>query len=121
VFGCRYHGWSYNTEGKLIKAPEFEKVAGFNKGENGLWEISVNAMEAGTVWVCLETILEHGKQTPPTTDMRLKNLGLGRAKQVLEYRAIGQFNWKLACKMMLDSHNLPPFLTHEKLVIPFEA
>ncbi|KAK3708036.1 hypothetical protein LTR37_011729 [Vermiconidia calcicola] len=28
VLKCKYHGWTYNSEGKLIKAPKFEDVPG---------------------------------------------------------------------------------------------
>jgi len=46
VLGCRYHGWSYDTRGKLIKAPEFDHVPGFDKSINGLWEVSVQVNES---------------------------------------------------------------------------
>ncbi|KAL2871363.1 putative iron-sulfur cluster-binding protein [Aspergillus lucknowensis] len=39
VLGCRYHGWSYNTRGELVKAPQFEGVPGFEKRENGLFAV----------------------------------------------------------------------------------
>jgi len=30
VFRCGYHGWTYGLDGKLISAPEFESVQGFD-------------------------------------------------------------------------------------------
>jgi phenylpropionate dioxygenase-like ring-hydroxylating dioxygenase large terminal subunit len=50
VLGCRYHGWSYDTKGRLIKAPEFDNVPGFDKGKNGLWEVKTEVRE-GMVFV----------------------------------------------------------------------
>ncbi len=46
VLGCRYHGWVYDTKGKLIKAPEFDKVPGFDKSINGLWQLRVKVKES---------------------------------------------------------------------------
>lgn len=31
VLGCQYHGWSYNTDGDLTKAPQFDNIEGFEK------------------------------------------------------------------------------------------
>jgi choline monooxygenase len=36
VFRCGYHGWTYNLEGSLISAPEFEGVQEFNRDEFAL-------------------------------------------------------------------------------------
>lgn len=49
VLGCRYHGWSYDTKGALIKAPEFETIPGFKKAENGLFEIHTFVTEEGFI------------------------------------------------------------------------
>lgn len=49
--GCRYHGWTYNTTGALIKAPQFENVEGFDRSRNGLFEISLQVTDSGLVFV----------------------------------------------------------------------
>jgi len=41
ILRCRYHGWSYDAKGKLIKAPEFDGVYGFEKERNGLFEVQI--------------------------------------------------------------------------------
>lgn len=51
VFGCRYHGWSYDTKGALVKAPEFEKVSTFQWKENGLLPVHVRISQEGLVFV----------------------------------------------------------------------
>ncbi|OJJ04743.1 hypothetical protein ASPVEDRAFT_44276 [Aspergillus versicolor CBS 583.65] len=53
VLGCRYHGWSYNANGQLIRAPHFDGVEGFERGENGLFEVGVKVDGQGVVWVNL--------------------------------------------------------------------
>lgn len=42
---CRYHGWTYSLEGKLIGTPEFDGVECFSKEENGLLPVRVEAWE----------------------------------------------------------------------------
>lgn len=38
---CRYHGWTYNLDGKLKGAPEFDGVLNWNKEDMGLPEFAV--------------------------------------------------------------------------------
>ncbi|KAI9375852.1 Rieske [2Fe-2S] iron-sulfur domain-containing protein [Aspergillus egyptiacus] len=51
VLRCRYHGWSYNSQGELIRAPHFDGVEGFERGVNGLFEIRV--------WVLRKNLFEN--------------------------------------------------------------
>jgi phenylpropionate dioxygenase-like ring-hydroxylating dioxygenase large terminal subunit len=51
VLGCRYHGWSYDTKGNLTKAPQFDKVPGFKKEDNGLFQIWVRTDPNGFVFI----------------------------------------------------------------------
>jgi nitrite reductase/ring-hydroxylating ferredoxin subunit len=54
VLCCRYHGWSYSSKGELIKAPQFEAVEGFNKSQNGLFEIHTTVTDDGFVFINLD-------------------------------------------------------------------
>jgi choline monooxygenase len=38
---CRYHGWTYDLEGRLRGTPEFDGVCDFRKEENGLAPVAV--------------------------------------------------------------------------------
>lgn len=51
ILGCGYHGWSYNTTGALTKAPLFDKIPGFKKEENSLFEIQSKTDDAGFVHI----------------------------------------------------------------------
>ena len=51
VLGCKYHGWSYNTEGKLTKAPQFDNIPGFVKEKNGLHKIHSHVTEQGLIFI----------------------------------------------------------------------
>ena len=47
---CRYHGWTYDLEGRLRGVPEFDGVEEFRREDNGLPRFAV-AEWAGYVWV----------------------------------------------------------------------
>lgn len=52
--GCRYHGWSYNTTGKLVKAPQMEAVEGFDRAEYPLFPIHTVVTPTGHIFVNFE-------------------------------------------------------------------
>jgi phenylpropionate dioxygenase-like ring-hydroxylating dioxygenase large terminal subunit len=98
VLGCRYHGWSYNTRGDLIKAPHFENEPGFDKTQNGLFEIHTVTSTDGLVFINLDAspgVSVDGldlKEADAFTARQLLSRGKGRW---IEGRTLeGNFNWK---------------------------
>ncbi|GLI80805.1 hypothetical protein PoHVEF18_009162 [Penicillium ochrochloron] len=98
VLGCRYHGWSYDTTGRLVKAPQFEGIPGFDKSENSLFEIHTHTTDHGMVFVNLDA----AKPTsfPTSTSSGLKSFGgiagIGSKSIWLAGQTLtGSFNWKL--------------------------
>ncbi|KAH1495774.1 hypothetical protein KXV92_004020 [Aspergillus fumigatus] len=97
VLGCRYHGWSYNTKGELIKAPHFEQILGFDKSQNGLFAIHIQQSTDGFIFVNLEAdapgeLLE----TDRLVDF-VNCIGPIPQSRWIGGRAIeGVFNWKMA-------------------------
>ncbi|KAF8858672.1 ISP domain-containing protein, partial [Acephala macrosclerotiorum] len=94
VLGCRYHGWSYDTRGRLTKAPEFDNVPGFDKEANALWEVALEVRQS-----LLFVNLDAGE---PTQELALGDVGSLLSKwRVPEMRCISDwkfeaaFNWKL--------------------------
>ncbi|KAI7772378.1 hypothetical protein LZL87_007739 [Fusarium oxysporum] len=96
VLGCRYHGWSYNTEGKLIKAPHFDNIPGFDKNQNNLFEIYTKqdsrgflhinvSRDEGVPAIPTSTGLETGKLEKRGPDTPLLDS--------IEFS--GKFNWKV--------------------------
>lgn len=47
---CRYHGWTYDLQGRLRGLPEFDGVCDFSKEQNGLAPLAVETW-GPTVWV----------------------------------------------------------------------
>ncbi|KAH8803258.1 putative iron-sulfur cluster-binding protein [Xylogone sp. PMI_703] len=98
VLGCRYHGWSYDTKGKLIKAPEFDGVEGFDKDLNGLWEIK-STVRAGMVFINLDA-----SPVSQEFDMNGENImKRWKAKDmscIEEWKVEGDINWKFVAEYL---------------------
>lgn len=50
-FSCKYHGWQYDDEGRLVKAPKFDESPGFVPEDNGLFEVKLITTRDGLVFV----------------------------------------------------------------------
>ncbi|KAF4499687.1 hypothetical protein FAGAP_4138 [Fusarium agapanthi] len=96
VLGCRYHGWSYNTEGKLTKAPYFDNLPGFDRSLNSLFEIHTEKDSGGF----LHINVSRDKGVPaPTVSTSLEK---GKVEKfgidsvfVGSFECSGKFNWKV--------------------------
>jgi Phenylpropionate dioxygenase and related ring-hydroxylating dioxygenases, large terminal subunit len=98
VLGCRYHGWSYDTTGRLVKAPQFDDVPGFDKAENSLFEIHTHTTEHGYVFVNLNAgepaAFDNSSHLALDDFGRTAAAGL-RSEFVTGQTLVGEFNWKL--------------------------
>ncbi|KAM5519670.1 Rieske 2Fe-2S family protein [Fusarium oxysporum f. sp. phaseoli] len=96
VLGCRYHGWSYNTEGRLIKAPYFENLTGFDKSLNSLFEIHTKQDSRGFLHINVSR--DKGlPATAPVAGLEMDKLEkIGPDTELLEsIEFSGNFNWKV--------------------------
>ncbi|KAJ5147903.1 hypothetical protein N7526_001255 [Penicillium atrosanguineum] len=98
VLGCRYHGWSYDTTGRLVKAPQFDDVPGFDKSENSLFEIHTLTTGSGYVFVNLDA--EEPAAFDDSAHLALEEFGRTAGAGLISRFIIGQtlpgeFNWKL--------------------------
>jgi phenylpropionate dioxygenase-like ring-hydroxylating dioxygenase large terminal subunit len=105
VLGCKYHGWSYDVKGHLVKAPMFDGVPGFRKEENSLFEVPVRVIESsGVVFINLDVArMEEGENDiveNKETVLVDRFLDLDKNKsRWLDGRTVeGGFNWKHAGK-----------------------
>jgi phenylpropionate dioxygenase-like ring-hydroxylating dioxygenase large terminal subunit len=95
VLGCRYHGWSYDTKGYLVKAPQFDSIEGFDKTQNGLFGIYTCTDRAGFVHVNLDS----GKVVHPPDLENLVHVStdtgiVEHGKWLTAWEMSGAFNWK---------------------------
>ena len=101
VLGCRYHGWSYDTKGKLTKAPEFDNVPGFDKDSNGLWEVKTEVMD-GLVYINFQTECDLSGVDMKKHSRALRPI-LNSMTVCAEWEIKGSFNWKIAGKLLINS------------------
>lgn len=97
ILGCKYHGWSYNTDGALTKAPQFENVKGFDKSQNSLFKIRSHVTNQGLVFINFDS----SEVGPPPLDafysgleQSLGQLDLSDYEHHATFNLEGQFNWK---------------------------
>lgn len=110
IFSCQYHGWSYDLNGALTKAPRFtpDAVPAFDTSSIRLFSIHTHVDRNGFVYVNLDS-----RTTPEISwesqygDIDRQDV-LTSAKvdwDAVEYDFTwtkdGQFNWKL----MQDNYN----------------
>ncbi|CAG8948815.1 hypothetical protein HYFRA_00001938 [Hymenoscyphus fraxineus] len=115
VLGCRYHGWSYDTKGKLIKAPEFENVPNFDKNQNSLWEVKLETRN-GFVFINMESTEHTQTLHLDDSETAIASLRSSDLKCVGEWKIEGRFNWKLADISLLPNQaaGIPSWLTFSR-------
>ncbi|KAJ5598547.1 hypothetical protein N7537_008631 [Penicillium hordei] len=98
VLGCRYHGWSYDTTGRLVKAPQFDDVPGFDKSKNSLFEVHTRTTDQGMVFVNLKS----SESTAFDSEVASSLSGVSRIASLKAKSAwvagqtlSGDFNWKV--------------------------
>jgi len=98
---CPYHGWTYNLEGELRGMTEFEGVCNFDRAQNGLVPVRVEAWE-NFIFVNLDP------HAAPLHDFLGALVGLaqplnfGGLKFVERRSYIQQCNWKVYVDNFLD-------------------
>ncbi len=106
VLRCRYHGWVYDTDGRLRATPDFGEAPGFARSRYGLHPIRVETWR-GLVFVNLDAA------APPLAD------GLGdlvtesapypveRFARVREVRFDIACNWKTYTDNFVEGYHIP--------------
>lgn len=110
VLGCKYHGWSYNTDGQLTKAPQFDNVQGFEKKENSLYPIRCHTTDQGLVFINFDST----KEGPVPFDDWFKGLqtemheyDFSDYEYHMSYQLDGKFNWKTLMDGYQECYHCP--------------
>lgn len=72
-FTCKYHGWQYDDEGKLVKAPEFDKSPSFDFANNGLFDLDVIVSQEGLIFVNFDRTMASSTPYRPKFRTSLNN------------------------------------------------
>ena len=105
---CKYHGWTYDLEGKLMRAPEFEGVQDWDANQVCLTPIQVEAWGA---WIFVNL----DPQAPPLSSIygtihnEIAAAGFDLAGMELVERRdyLINCNWKVYVDNYLEGYHLP--------------
>lgn len=98
-FRCPYHGWTYDLQGRLRGAPEFEGVEGFDRAKHGLPSLSISEWEPFVFVKGGGPKPDLSQWLAPLID-HLEPLGLGKL------RFVGRRSYDIACnwKVFIDNY-----------------
>lgn len=110
VLMCKYHGWSYNSDGLLIKAPHFDNVEGFNKEENSLFPINTHVTRQGLIYV---NFCNDPEQLMPFEEFfaglteEMDEFDFSDYDYHMSYELNGKFNWKTLMDGYQECYHCP--------------
>ena len=103
---CFYHGWTYGLDGRLLRAPEMDGVAGFRPDEMRLVPVQVSQ------WGPLVFVNVDGK-APPLAEVledvpqRVASFGCESMRWVTRKEWEIACNWKVYVDNYLEGYHLP--------------
>lgn len=114
-FSCPYHGWTFNTAGKLIAAPNAANVSGFEVTNYPLKSCRV-AVVHGLVFVNLDDNAEALETQAPELISDLKSLAPNLPELTFVHRTEAHLkaNWKVAIENYAECYHCE--LIHKNLV-----
>jgi choline monooxygenase len=103
---CRYHGWTYALDGRLVTTPELGEVKDFDKSCHGLRPVRVETW-GPIVFACLDDaaapLLTMLGAIPKETEAH----GLASMKPVARREYDIACNWKVYVDNFLEGYHLP--------------
>ncbi|WP_407548987.1 aromatic ring-hydroxylating dioxygenase subunit alpha [Streptomyces sp. Pv4-95] len=108
---CPYHAWTYDLDGRLVAAPNLQKMPDIDRTERGLVQVELREW-LGYAWVCLadeppsfeETVIgaavERLGDTASIERYRTEGLALGK-RITYDVRA----NWKLIIENFMECYH----------------
>jgi choline monooxygenase len=103
---CRYHGWTYRFDGKLIGVPEGRSISGLQKSELGLLPARVEVV-SGLVFVNLDIRAAPLAEQVAGLGERLDRWGLEHLKVKREKPTTQPANWKIVVDNYLEGYHVP--------------
>lgn len=101
---CPYHAWSYFTDGRLYGCPDMEDAEGFDRVENGLVPVRMEAWE-GFVFLTFKhdsrSLLDHLGDLPE----RMASHKLGQMRCTWTISLDVECNWKLLLENAMETYH----------------
>jgi len=123
-FTCRYHGWTYSTEGHLIGAPYMEMKEGFDKSRHFLQPLHHTTWE-GFLYVTLNENPHNQEQAlRPLKEGVVGRYGMACYQTVFRETMIWEANWKNLMENFIESYHVPiahgkTFARHDKPLMDY--
>lgn len=105
VLKCKYHGWTYNHQGKLIGLPEFEGVENFDKNNFGLKPINIDIWE-NLIFINLSNESEPLSEYIKGIKERISPINLSTKKFYKRIVYNINCNWKVYVDNYLEGYHL---------------
>ncbi len=107
LFVCRFHSWSYDTEGRLVSITDSDRFFDVKKEDNGLTAVAIDSW-AGFIFINLdpdpeETLAEF---LSPVTDA-MKGYPFDKLSFTYLYKAREKVNWKILQEAQQEGWHLP--------------
>lgn len=112
VFACRYHGWTYDRSGQLLRAPEMDGVADFDPKGISLEPVRVHRW-GELLFAALDPATPAFEQFFQGLVGRCAPLGLEKMGHVMSRTYPVNANWKVYVDNYLEGYHIP--LVHPEL------
>ena len=103
---CRYHGWTYRTDGELIGVPEGRSIAGLDKSKLGLFPARVETL-CGLIFVNLDVHAEPLADQVTGLPERLERYGIEHLVPSGEWHNHQPSNWKIVIDNYNEGYHVP--------------
>ncbi len=112
-FTCRYHAWTYDCNGQLIRAPYMEMKADFDPSQHGLRHLHLDVWE-GFIYVSVadEPATRLSEVLAPLREQVVGRFDMGCYRTVLRETMIWNANWKNLIENFTESYHVP--MAHAK-------
>ncbi len=119
-FTCRYHAWTYDLAGSLVRAPFMDMKNGFDLSAHTLRTLHCEVWE-GFVYVSLaeEPATSLASALAPLKDNVVGRFDMARYRTVLRETMVWDANWKNLMENFIESYHVPiahlkTFAKHDK-------
>lgn len=103
---CRYHGWTYDLSGKLLRAPEMEGVADFDTHSIHLREVLVHRF-GPLLFVALDDQTLPFDAYCPGVSSEMAQLKMAQMQHVMRCDYPVNANWKNYIDNFLEGYHIP--------------
>ncbi len=112
-FTCRYHAWTYDLAGRLVRAPYMEMKDGFDTSEHGLRRLHCEIWE-GFVYVSLaeKPATSVTSALEPLRENVVGRFDMACYKTIMRRSMVWGANWKNLIENFTESYHVP--MAHKK-------